>query len=215
LRRGNRVAAVAGTTGMVAAAIMAAAVNLLSADQPSAPRAEAAGPAPERCSARYIAEHRAGGAFTAEVVITNTGGAALDRWSLAFALPAGQRITDARGARLDQRGQAVTLVGEQPLAAGGTLRVAFAGTSGPAASAPTRFVLDGTPCTSSGSEVRGAQPGGSDQGTAQGGPAADRGVPAAAAVPAVSGQPGSSMSVTPSATSSHGTRRTRSALPRR
>jgi hypothetical protein len=100
-----------------------------------------------------VANPTGGGAFTAEVAITNTGRARLDTWSLAFALPVGQRITDARGLRFDQEGADVTLHGDQPLEAGGTRRLSLTGTAPAAPVPPTRFTLEGAPCTGGGAEV--------------------------------------------------------------
>jgi hypothetical protein len=140
----NRVAAMTGISGVVVAAAAAmAAVTLYPEPRP---HAEAAGGQPGRCAAHYAAQYGTGGAFTAEVALTNTGASALDRWSLAFALPRGQQITAATGALWWQQGESVTLRGQTPLVAGGTVRLALTGRSTATAAAPTTFMLDGAAC---------------------------------------------------------------------
>jgi serine/threonine-protein kinase len=147
-RRGVRrrliAAGVAGLAGLVG--LLAASTAHLLSTRTAGPAGNAATPG-GGCAAQYVANPGAGGAFTAEVAITNTGGARLDQWSLEFALPGGQRITDARGVRWIQRGEAVTLRGAAPLEAGGTQRLSLTGTSTSTPVAPTRFTLDGASCT--------------------------------------------------------------------
>jgi serine/threonine-protein kinase len=148
VRRGVVGLALAGFVG-VTGLVVATAANLVVADRAEGPSGEAAAPS-GGCAARYVANAGAGGAFTAEVAITNTGVARLDRWALEFALPAGQRITDARGVRWDQDGQAVTLHGAEPLDAGDTQRLSLTGTAPAPPESPTGFTLDGAPCTPAG-----------------------------------------------------------------
>jgi serine/threonine-protein kinase len=136
------VAVVAGLTGL----LTAVAAHLRLSDPTEGRSGEAAARA-GGCAARYVANAGAGGAFTAELAITNTGAARLDRWSLAFALTGGQRITDAPGVRWDQDGDEVTLHGAAPLEAGGTQRLSLSGTAVAVPVAPTRFTLDGASCT--------------------------------------------------------------------
>jgi eukaryotic-like serine/threonine-protein kinase len=157
-RRGAQgVAAAAGVTGVLAAAAAATGAYLLSPSQDAYPRVEAAALPASHCAATYQAEHRTGGLFTAEVALTNTGESALDRWSLTFALPQGQRVTDVGGVQWRQDGEAVTLRGAAPLAAGGTVRLWLTGTS-LAAAAPTGFTVDGAACTSTASAERSTVP---------------------------------------------------------
>jgi serine/threonine-protein kinase len=141
----RRVVAGAG----LAAAVALAGVGLgavVAPDPAERPSGAAATPS-GGCAARYVASPGSGGAFTAEVAVTNTGRQRLDSWSLEFALPAGQRITDAPGVRFDQKGADVTLHVDQPLEAGGTTRLALTGTSPTPPLAPTRFTVEGAPCT--------------------------------------------------------------------
>jgi hypothetical protein len=138
------IAGVAGLAGL--AGLLAATSAHLLSNRTEGPAGRAASPG-GGCAARYVANPAAGGAFTAEVAITNTGAARLDEWSLEFALPGGQRITDARGIRWDQRGEAVTLRGATPLEAGHTQTLSLTGTSTSAPVAPTRITLDGASCT--------------------------------------------------------------------
>jgi eukaryotic-like serine/threonine-protein kinase len=141
----RRVVAGAG----LAAAVALAGVGLgavVAPDRAERPSGAAATPS-GGCAARYVASPGTGGAFTAEVAVTNTGRQRLDSWSLEFALPVGQRITDAPGLRFDQKGEAVTLYVDQPLEAGGTKRLALTGTAPAPPLAPTRFTVEGAPCT--------------------------------------------------------------------
>ena len=137
-------AGLAGATGL-AGLLTAAAAHFLLDDRTEGPAGAAAAPS-GRCAAQFVASTGVNGAFTAEVAITNTGVARLDNWSLEFALPGGERITDARGVRWNQNGIEVTLHGAAPLAAGDTQRLALTGTSASAPTAPTRFTLDGASC---------------------------------------------------------------------
>jgi hypothetical protein len=138
------VAGIAGAAGLVGL-LTAAAAHFLLDDRTEGPTGAAAAPS-GRCAAQFVANTGADGAFTAEVAITNTGAATLDNWSLEFALPGGERITDARGVRWNQNGTEVTLHGAAPLGAGDTQRLALTGTSASAPTAPTRFTLDGASC---------------------------------------------------------------------
>jgi serine/threonine-protein kinase len=144
--RRRTVAAVAGVVAGLAGLLAAVAADLTLSDPTEGRTGEAAGRA-GGCAARYVANAGAGGAFTAELAITNTGVARLERWSLAFALTGGQRITDARGVRWDQHGDEVTLHGAVPLEAGDTQRLTLTGTASAVPVAPTRFTLDGASCT--------------------------------------------------------------------
>jgi serine/threonine-protein kinase len=141
----RRVVAAAGLAAVVALAGvgLGTVVAPKRAEGPSGAAATPSG----GCAARYVAGPTSAGMFTAEVAVTNTGRARFDSWSLEFALPAGQRITDARGLRFDQNGEAVTVHVDRPLEAGGTQRLALTGTSATPPTAPTRFTLDGAPCT--------------------------------------------------------------------
>jgi eukaryotic-like serine/threonine-protein kinase len=150
----RRTLVLAGTVGAMAVGAVAAAQPWTPAGPTAA--GDAAAPATGQCAARYIAEYGAGGAFTAELAITNTGVAALQQWAVAFALPAGQRIVDARGVTWDQDGASVTLHGAEPLEAGDTRWLTLTGTSDTAAMVATGFRLDGTECAIAGADVRAA-----------------------------------------------------------
>jgi hypothetical protein len=141
IRRSTVLAAVAGLAGLLAAT----GAYVLPADRAEGPSGQVAGRA-GGCAARYDARPVAGNAFTAEVAITNTGAARRVGWSLAFALPGGQRITDAAGVRWNQDGDEVTLRGAVPLEAGDTQRLSLTGTASTAPVPPTRFTLDGASC---------------------------------------------------------------------
>jgi endo-1,4-beta-xylanase len=88
--------------------------------------------------------------FTADVTITNTGGAAVDGWTLAFAFTAGQTITSAWNATVSQSGGQVTARNASwngTIAAGGRTSFGFQVTHGGSNPAPAGFALNGTACT--------------------------------------------------------------------
>jgi endoglucanase len=61
------------------------------------------------CAVRYVPNTWSSG-FTAEVHITNTGGSAVDGWTLAFSFPGDQQITGRWNATVTQNQRAVTAV---------------------------------------------------------------------------------------------------------
>jgi endo-1,4-beta-xylanase len=89
--------------------------------------------------------------FTAGVVVTNTGSAPVSGWTLAFTLPAGQRITPPGwSATWSQSGQAVTaapLSWNGTLPPGGSTTIGFNGSHTGDTSEPAAFTLGGRPCT--------------------------------------------------------------------
>lgn len=155
---GRKVLAVVGLVGAVAAGTAVTAAQFAEPDPGMAPPGAAASPRPGRCMARYVAEHGTTGSFSAEVIVVNTGDDAPRQWRLGFALPGGQRVTAARGARWDQAGEAVTLVGEDPLPAGMERHLVISGTYADRPAAPTSFTLGGVPCEHTMVDVRGATP---------------------------------------------------------
>lgn len=98
------------------------------------------------CAARYTAYHLPDGTFRADLTLTNTGGQWLRDWSLAFALPPGQRlVTD--DTPWDQDRRHVTFTPATQLAPGATLAAALRGTTeGDNLKAPADFSVNGLPC---------------------------------------------------------------------
>ena len=88
--------------------------------------------------------------FTAAVTVTNTGTQALNGWSLGFALPAGQRVTQGWSATVTQTGAQVTatsLSWNAALAPGASASFGFNGTHTGSNPRPTGFTLNGAACT--------------------------------------------------------------------
>ncbi|GFJ82963.1 cellulose binding domain-containing protein [Phytohabitans houttuyneae] len=88
--------------------------------------------------------------FTGDVTITNTGGAAVNGWALAFSFPNGQQVTNSWNAAVTQSGAAVTARNagyNGTIAAGGTVSFGFQGTHGGTNQPPTGWALNGSPCT--------------------------------------------------------------------
>ncbi|MBQ1016842.1 protein kinase [Micromonospora sp. D93] len=98
------------------------------------------------CAARYTAHHLPDGTFRADLTVTNTGGQWLRDWSLAFALPPGQRlVTD--DTPWDQDRRHVTFTPATQLAPGATLAAVLRGTTeGDNLKVPAGFSVNGLPC---------------------------------------------------------------------
>ncbi|PZG14251.1 extracellular catalytic domain type 1 short-chain-length polyhydroxyalkanoate depolymerase [Nonomuraea aridisoli] len=88
--------------------------------------------------------------FTAAVTITNTGGAPLSSWSLAFTLPTGQTITSTWNATVTPAAGQVTarnVAYNGDVAPGASAAFGFQATHGGDTTEPSAFALDGTACT--------------------------------------------------------------------
>lgn len=88
--------------------------------------------------------------LTAAITITNTGGTALNGWSLSFTLPAGQTITSGWNAAFAPAGGAVTARNAAyngALAPGASVGVGFQATHTGDTAKPTAFSLNGVACT--------------------------------------------------------------------
>ncbi len=88
--------------------------------------------------------------FTANVTVANTGSTALNGWELGFTLPAGQAITSSWNAALTGSSGAVTarnVSWNGAIAPNGSTTFGFQATHGGAATAPSAFTLNGSPCT--------------------------------------------------------------------
>ena len=101
------------------------------------------------CAVRYTTSSWSSG-FTASVRITNTGTTPRAGWTLTFALPAGQSLTQGWSATWSQSGTTVTatsLSWNGTLAPGASTEIGFTGAHSGQVSAPTAFTVDGTACT--------------------------------------------------------------------
>ncbi|KQY23486.1 1,4-beta-xylanase [Cellulomonas sp. Root485] len=99
------------------------------------------------CSVSYTATSWSTG-FTASVKITNLG-SAINGWTLTWAFPGNQTITQAWSTTATQSGNQVTAknVGYNPqIPAGGTIEFGFNGAYSGSNPSPTSFSLNGTVC---------------------------------------------------------------------
>ncbi|MFF5076678.1 PHB depolymerase family esterase [Actinoplanes sp. NPDC000266] len=89
--------------------------------------------------------------LTAQVTIANTGTAAINGWSLGFALPAGQSITSGWNATYGPASGQVTARNVSyngTLAPGASTTIGFQATHTGNSAAPSGFTLNGTTCSS-------------------------------------------------------------------
>ncbi|MGN9909597.1 DUF6055 domain-containing protein [Phytohabitans sp. LJ34] len=104
---------------------------------------------PAACRVAYTANSWSNG-FTGDVTITNTGGAAINGWTLTFSFANGQQVTNSWNATVTQSGSAVTArnAGHNgSIAAGGTASFGFQGTHGGTNQPPSAWSLNGSACT--------------------------------------------------------------------
>jgi O-glycosyl hydrolase len=102
------------------------------------------------CQVAYSVTSQWTGGFTASVVITDTGSSAINGWTLKFAFPGNQQITDAWNGAESQSGANVTITNESyngAIAAGGSTSLGFQGTWSTSNAAPAAFTLNGAACT--------------------------------------------------------------------
>ena len=100
------------------------------------------------CRVTYTPQQWQGG-FTANVTVANTGGSAINGWTLTFAFPSSQQITSAWNATVTQSGSSVTaksLSYNGNLAPGASTSFGFQGTWSSSNPSPTAFNLNGTGC---------------------------------------------------------------------
>ncbi|NGY65151.1 PHB depolymerase family esterase [Lentzea sp. NEAU-D13] len=88
--------------------------------------------------------------LTAQITIANTGSTAIDGWTLDFALPGGQRITNGWGATYAPDSGTVTARNVDytaRIAAGSSVQIGLQATHNGNPGAATSFRLNGTTCT--------------------------------------------------------------------
>ncbi|CCK29425.1 secreted beta-mannosidase [Streptomyces davaonensis JCM 4913] len=102
------------------------------------------------CSVGYRVTGEWPGGFQGELTIRNTGTTPVNGWTLAFAFPDGQTVTNMWGGTPTQNGSAVSVASvswTSTIPASGSVTVGFTGTKGTANGSPTTFTLNGTTCT--------------------------------------------------------------------
>ncbi|GGX02428.1 endoglucanase [Streptomyces malachitofuscus] len=102
------------------------------------------------CQVGYRVTGEWPGGFQGEVTVRNTGSAAVNGWTLRWAFPAGQRITNMWGGTAAQSGAEVTVTSAAYTAsipASGSVTLGFTGTRSAANPGPTAFSLNGSDCS--------------------------------------------------------------------
>ena len=90
------------------------------------------------------------GGFQAQVVVADTGTAAINGWTLAWTFPGDQQLNNMWNATYTQSGEAVTVTPaayEASIAAGSSATVGFTGTYTSNDTAPSAFTLNGVACS--------------------------------------------------------------------
>jgi hypothetical protein len=90
-----------------------------------------------------------GGGFTGTVTLANTGSAAWSAWSLGFAFPGNQKVSQGWSATWTQSGAQVTAASlsyNGAVPAGGSTSIGFNGTYTGSNAAPTAFTVNGMTC---------------------------------------------------------------------
>jgi endoglucanase len=106
--------------------------------------------APVSCQAVYSLTNSWAGGFQAQIVLTNTGTAAISPWTLAFTFGGDQQIASLWNASYAEAGEAVTVTPESydaTIAAGASVTVGFTGSYTTSDAAPATFAVNGTACT--------------------------------------------------------------------
>lgn len=101
------------------------------------------------CHVTYTPNNWQGG-FTANVTISNTGSSPINSWTLTFAFPGDQKITNAWNATVSQSGQNVSATNvsyNATIPAGGSQSFGFQGTWSASDSSPASFSVNGVACT--------------------------------------------------------------------
>jgi endo-1,4-beta-xylanase len=110
------------------------------------------GPATGPCRVTYTASNwGGGGGFTAGLTITNTGTAAVNGWTLAFAFPSGQRVSQGWNATWSQAQGSANVTAANAsyngtLAPNGSTQIGFNGAYTSTNTAPAAFTLNGANC---------------------------------------------------------------------
>ena len=101
------------------------------------------------CHVTYTRSSQWPGGFTAQVVIANTGTAAINGWSLTFTFPGDQKVTSNFNGSFSQTGENVTLTNASyngTIAPGASVTDGFQGTWTSNDTSPASFSINGTAC---------------------------------------------------------------------
>lgn len=108
------------------------------------------GSATGACEIRYRVTSEWPGGFQGEVTVRNTGSSAINGWTLAWAFPADQRITNMWGGTPAQSGTAVSVTAASYTAAipaSGSVSLGFTASRTGTNPSPTAFTLNGAGCS--------------------------------------------------------------------
>jgi endo-1,4-beta-xylanase len=101
------------------------------------------------CHVTYTKASEWAGGFVANVTVGNTGTSTISGWTLKYAFPGDQKITNAWNATVTQNGTAVTATNlsfDGTIAPGGTVSFGYQGTWTSNDTAPNSFSVNGTAC---------------------------------------------------------------------
>ncbi|MFE2942240.1 cellulase family glycosylhydrolase [Streptomyces sp. NPDC059255] len=102
------------------------------------------------CAVAYTVSGQWSGGFQGEIVIRNTGSSTIDGWTLGWAFPNGQRITNLWGGTATQSGSSVGVAAASytaVIAPNSSVAVGFTASWTGSNGKPTAFTLNGAPCT--------------------------------------------------------------------
>ncbi|MGW0991220.1 cellulase family glycosylhydrolase [Streptomyces sp. NPDC002486] len=108
------------------------------------------GGSPAACGVGYRVTGSWPGGFQGEIVLRNTGTAAINGWTLRWTFPDRQRITNLWGGAVTQSGSAVSVAAAPYTAAipaSGSVTLGFTATRSAANPGPTAFTLNGADCS--------------------------------------------------------------------
>jgi endoglucanase len=110
-------------------------------------------PPPLGCRVAYTVPNDWGSGFTAQLTITNTGGTAINGWTLRFTFAGNQRVTNGWNAAWSQPAGSASVTAtnldyNRTIAAGGSVGdLGFNANYSGGNARPTSFTLNGRPCT--------------------------------------------------------------------
>jgi endo-1,4-beta-xylanase len=102
------------------------------------------------CHVTYTKSSEWAGGFVANLTLSNTGTSAINGWTLTYAFPGDQHITNAWNATVTQSGANVTATNASfngTIAPGGTATFGYQGTWTANDTSPSAFAINGTACS--------------------------------------------------------------------
>ena len=143
-------AALPGAASSAAATLSASSSSGAAVSQTAGGTTSAAASVVTACAVGYSRASSSTGSFSANVTIHNNGGTDVVGWTLVFAFPGNQRITETTSATVSQTGQTVAVqnLSSAPTINAGGCSVTFGFTASVTGtnSNPTTFTLNGTTC---------------------------------------------------------------------